>query len=182
MRGVQLDSSVQDLEPIVERWLSLFERAASEFPQSNDSYFFEETLCSLLSASSWLCGVPSIIEVKTPRGGKNGRVDILILSRGTRTAIEAKLAWFADTDGPSRTLIPALREATEQLEQLPPAFADRRIALALAVFERRETPMATLLTKTLEVAPTCVRAWTVNNEGSDAYPGFCVIGQLVPAA
>jgi hypothetical protein len=180
IRGIDVEPSANDLRPLLEQWLTNFERACEAFPQTEDAWYVERTLSSLLSAASWQLGVPSIIEAKAKRPGtQHPKLDLLLHAETGAIAIEGKIAHIPYPDDVHRVK-DALAEAVSDAASVEHRLAKRYFGVSFGVLEQQvpETDLAEVLwlavqeARNIEPRPSLI-AWVLLDH--DARYRGCVV-------
>jgi hypothetical protein len=124
-RGLVLSERAADFRPLLDQWLSLYERTNAIFPQTREVWYVERALTALIVASAWVINIPAVGEVKSKRirasGPSNGRVDVIVQFPDGPAAIEAKLHWFDDM-GAFEKVLGNLEAAEVDARSIDPAF------------------------------------------------------------
>ena len=185
--GVELTSAAQKLENIFGQWVKIYLSTHELFPQSEDVWYLEPTLTTMLVAAAWRCDVAAVGEVRSRRfrGGarSDGRIDCMLQISGRQVAVEAKIRWFDSVDG-FDSVLGKLNDAEGDALSIDPSFQGQRLAICYGVIERRATDLSALLKSVLEKARgnSCdVLLWCLEDptKNSSLYPGCVVIGKII---
>jgi len=184
IRGLELSARADVLLPILECWLTNFERACRVFPQTRRAWYIEPTLVSLLSTASWQAGLPSIVEAKADRAGASDpKLDLLIQGPDGCLAFEAKIH-YVPSKPDARRISDKLKEALDEASQVSHPLAKRYFGLSFVLLEQQDpnTDLSNVLATTLEHArnnnPSLdALAWTLLDQPTAIYRGCALAAQ-----